>query len=70
MAIVHIIVVLWSSMCLMCLMQHQLDKQDLRIEMSVAALRKQAKKAAKTAADLEMTAGAANLAQCLVGSHD
>ena len=37
--------------------QVHLDKQDLRIELSVAALRKQAKKAVKAAANLEVTAG-------------
>lgn len=40
-----------------CMAQVHLDKQDLRIELSVAALRKQAKKAVKAAANLEVTAG-------------
>ena len=37
--------------------QARLDKEDLRIEVSVAALRKQRKKAVKQAADLEVSLG-------------
>lgn len=37
--------------------QAQLDKQDVRIELGVAALRKQAQKAVRTAANLEVTSG-------------
>ena len=38
-------------------MQARLDKEDLRIELSVAALRKQTQKAVRRAADLEVTLG-------------
>lgn len=41
----------------MFLLQAQLDKADLRIEMSVAALHKQNQKAVRRAADLEVTLG-------------
>lgn len=41
----------------MLLVQAQLDKADLRIEMSMAALHKQNQKAVKRAADLEVTLG-------------
>lgn len=37
--------------------QTRLDKEDLRIEMSVAALHKQTNKAVRQAADLEVTLG-------------
>ena len=37
--------------------QARLDKEDLRNEMSVAALHKQTKKAVRQAADLEVTLG-------------
>ena len=40
-----------------CFVQARMDKEDLRIELSVAALRKQTKKAIRQAADLEVTAG-------------
>lgn len=39
------------------LLQAQLDKADLRIEMSMAALHKQNQKAVRQAADLEVTLG-------------
>ena len=38
-------------------MQARLNKEDLRIELSVAALRKQTKKAGQMAADLEVSLG-------------
>ena len=41
----------------MLVVQAWLDKEDLRIEVSVAAVRKQTKKAVKQAADLEVTLG-------------
>ena len=41
----------------MFLVQAHLDKADLRIEMSVAALHKQNQKAVRRAADLEVTLG-------------
>ena len=50
--------------------QARLDKEDLRIELSVAALRKQSKRAAQKAADLEMSQGehaAGSYLRCRVG---
>lgn len=38
-------------------MQARLDKEDLRIELSVAALRKQTRQAVRKAADLEVSLG-------------
>ena len=51
-----------SSSYLACLLMHvllqaHLDKEDLRIELSVAALRKQSKRAAQQAAGLEVSSG-------------
>ena len=37
--------------------QARLDKEDLRIELSVAALRKETRKAVQKAADMEVTHG-------------
>ena len=50
-------------------LQSHLDKEDLRIELSVAALHKKTRKAARQAADLEVTAGEALLRLHLFSSR-
>ena len=50
-----------TSICTLCkpasLVQARLDAEDLRIELSVAALRKQTKQAVRKAANLEVSLG-------------
>lgn len=47
----------WCYIKLTLCIQERLDKEDLRIEVSVAAMHKQAKQAVRKAANLEVSLG-------------